>query len=236
MTFPPRLLTVATAFVAAALALAAARAVAPVVLSAPVVPTAAWVGWLAAASPWAGALGCGVAVWWHGLGRGWTDRRFPLAAAWACGAVGCVVLLSPLADATVLFPFAMPSDSWQAAGAGLVDVTHGVRVEPDGAIWIGAGSGVAVVTRPRAVQALVVVSSLTVWVPLTVAIPGPTAIKTAGLTLALVVAIVVAHAVGAGQMSSGWLAISALPLVVAAVALAWSHLPRDHASAASAAE
>jgi hypothetical protein len=131
------------------------------------------------------------------------------------------VLLTPVADAASLFPLATIGDSWQVAGEGLLDPIRGVRVEPNGSITMSAPqmSG-ETGPRPGALQALVGVASLALWVPLVVTMPGARAPKVAGVVTAVVTLVLLAHAVAAERVGAGWLAASAIPLAATSLILA----------------
>jgi hypothetical protein len=199
---------------------AAARLLAPVVVAGPPAPGAVWAGWLCTVGPFAVAAGCAAAVQRHHLRSTWRERWLIVAGGWVCGALGCLVLISPLVDAAPLFPIAELGNSWQAADGALVDVAHGVRVDAEGGISIGPRHQTEEAgLRPSALQILVAVASLALWTPVLVAVPGHRAPKVAALVVTVVAFIVLVHAVGAGRVTPGWLALVAVPSLGTTVAL-----------------
>jgi hypothetical protein len=156
--------------------------------------------------------------------------RGPMVVGWLLGFFACVVLVTPLADATALFPVLNVPGRWIVDAGALVDPVNGLRVLRDGSLVVGAGqAGQGAAFVPSGAAALFVVMPLALAMP-----PWSSAQigwmgRIGGALFTFGAVVVLLHAAAAGRVAPLWTAVSALPIIVQAIfAHARNYAPSQH--------
>jgi hypothetical protein len=153
---------------------------------------------------------------------GASPRRIALGAmiaGWALAALAIGLLLSPLSDPRSLFPSVAHSNAWLSTGTALHDPLSGVSVLPSGALSLGEATAAPLgAATPSRGSALACIAPLALFAPVWSATQMGLVARLAGAGLALVLAIVLLHAVAAGRVPPWLLACVCIPLLLQ---LAW---------------
>jgi hypothetical protein len=148
----------------------------------------------------------------------------PMLAGWLLGALAVAMLLSPLADATSLFPKLAVAGGWVQRATELVQPDRGVSVAPDGQLTL---SGVAAAPGtgfvPTGLAAAMVFGPLGLVLPVWLSARVAAAPRAAGVFCSAAFTILLLHATAAGRTSPFWLPVGALPVALQAlVGHVWS--------------
>jgi hypothetical protein len=171
-----------------------------------------------------------IAIWFTqaGLVRGGEQRALlshgvsplgsakgAIVAAWVVGALATLVLLSPWADLSSLFPRVTAGTPWVAVGQGLLDPEQGILVTRDGSIQAFTASrrGVEGQFSERA-AALYAALPLYAMVPLWVAEARPSLSALAAVVCSAAALLVSLHMVAARAWPPWSLVAAAVPFLV----------------------
>jgi hypothetical protein len=150
-----------------------------------------------------------------------------LAAGWLLGAVAIVLVLSPLADVSALFPAVATPAEWRVDGRLLVAPASGVVVSPDGVLALLPASGArADGQAPHAASAALALGPLGVTAPLWAAAPAPLLRRLLGAGCSVVLALVLLHAVASERVPPAALVLASLPLAIDVVLGHFRRAPR----------
>lgn len=150
----------------------------------------------------------------------WRIGRGARIAGWALGAIGVLLLLSPLTDPAPLFPAVVRSTPWIPTLGALADPATGVRVVSDGSIAFDALMSEAELSyAPGRVAALSSIVPIALVTPAWASCPLGVAARLGAAFVALVLTIVTLHAVAAEELPTLGLIVAPLPLLLQA---AWS--------------
>lgn len=159
------------------------------------------------------------------LGLGASPFRTALGAivaGWVIGAIAVIVLASPFADASSLFPAVETKGRFVVSGGSLIQPELGVVVSPHGAIdLLSTRSEVARAFAPGRGAALWAVAPLALIAPVWICAPARAATRGAVAVVSLALVVLLLHAVAAGRVPAPLLAAAALPLAAHA---AYGHL------------
>ncbi len=144
--------------------------------------------------------------------------RGALVAGWLLGVVATVLLSSPLADVSALFPAVSAPTLWVVEPGALVAPASGISVSKDGVLTLLAIAGGDPVSAgpPRPWAAALAIGPLALVAPIWAASPSPWGFRLLGAGVALALVIFLLHAVAARTVSAAVLAVSAVPLAVSA--------------------
>lgn len=146
------------------------------------------------ASPWGAA--------WGGL-----------CAAWLFGVVAALIVLTPLADVTALFPAPPVTSGWTVDGARFFEPSRGVEVVADGTVkFVGAARGRAAFSKPEGWHAMSTLLPQALVLPGWLAAPLRPRTRAWGFGLTLALTLLALHAAALGRLS--WVL---LPLVAAPI-------------------
>lgn len=144
----------------------------------------------------------------------WRSVRGAVIAGWFVGALAIALLASRWADVSVLFP-ALPSHSaWSPDAAGLLDAASGVRVGASGTIDFVGAHATHAPASPGQLAALLAVAPLAAAAPPWAGARLSLLSRILGAGLALVLAVVLLHAVASGRAPELVLVLAALPLAI----------------------
>ncbi|MCB9580725.1 MAG: hypothetical protein H6717_27090 [Polyangiaceae bacterium] len=140
------------------------------------------------------------------------------AASFCLGIAATALVLSPVADASSLFPAVSRPASWVVQAGALVDVAHGITVSGDGSIALGVAQQVPEVAGVSGgVAAALCIGPLAALGPPWLAARLGRAGRALSGGLTLLAVIVLLHAVAAGVVPVWASMFGALPLLVAAL-------------------
>jgi hypothetical protein len=143
----------------------------------------------------------------------WTAAFGALCAAWLFGAVAALILLTPLADVSSLFPAPPISSGWHWQGDAFVEPVRGIRVEADGAIsFITQQDPTKSALVPGGLEALSAILPQALVLPPWLAAPLAPRARVFGLLLSLALTLLALHAVALGQLPRLLLPLVAAPL------------------------
>jgi hypothetical protein len=131
------------------------------------------------------------------------------------GAIAVVLVLSPLADVTALFPVVVTPTEWRVEDGRLLAPASGVTVSSDGALVLSAASADGPAPgSPHRASAALAIGPLGLAAPLWAASPLPFARRLLGALLAVALVLVLLHAVAGARISPLALVLAALPLAI----------------------
>ncbi len=139
-----------------------------------------------------------------------------LCSGWAIGALTTLLLLSPLADVSALFPAVSTPAEWRFEAGRMIAPASGVSVAADGALELGlasAGDAGGAVSL-HALSAALAVGPLGVAAPLWAVTSSAWHWRALAAAGSLALVLVLLHAVAAGRVPSVVLVLAALPLVM----------------------
>ena len=146
------------------------------------------------ASPWAAAWGA-------------------LCAAWLFGGFPALIVLTPLADVSALFPAPPVSSGWTLAGAGFFEPSRGIEVVADGSVrFVGHERVVAPFSKPAGWQAMSTLLPQALVLPAWLAAPLKPRTRAWGFALTLVLTLLALHAAALGRLSAFLLPLVAAPI------------------------
>lgn len=152
----------------------------------------------------------------------WRARLGVALGGWALGAAAVVVLLSPWADPTSLFPIMPSSEAWRLTRDGFLNAGQGAAVAINGTLTlfdpIPASRAGFVAT---ASVAALFVAPLALAAPPWACCPTTGSVKLLTATGCTLAAVLLLHAVAARRLPPPWLLSPALPLLAQA---AFSHV------------
>lgn len=143
----------------------------------------------------------------------WTAAFGALCAAWLFGTVAALVLLTPLADVSSLFP-APPIDSgWHWRGDAFVEPLRGIRIDSTGAVsFIAERDRASEGLVPGRLEAVSAVLPQALVLPPWLAAPLALRARVWGLAFSLALTLLALHAVALGQIPRLLLPLVAAPL------------------------
>jgi len=143
--------------------------------------------------------------------------RGAVVAGWMAGIVAVLLLASPFADPSSLFPTIGTRGFWTEESGSLADASKGLRVWPHGEIeYFGETSIARVGVAPSRIGAALAVGLLGLIVPIWVTARTGVLSRAAMAMLSVGLMIVLLHAVAAGRVGPPWLLVSALPIALEA--------------------
>lgn len=122
-----------------------------------------------------------------------------------------------MGDVSALFPRVPSHVQWYRDAASLLDPSSGVRVAASGAIGFVTATPAPVIARPGSLAALLGVAPLAAAAPLWAGARLSPLSRALGAGLAVVLAVVLLHAVASGRVPAFALALAALPLAAQCV-------------------
>jgi|RhiMethySRZTD1v2_1073278.scaffolds.fasta_scaffold17722_6 hypothetical protein len=144
--------------------------------------------------------------------------RGPMIASWLLGLVACVLLVTPWADASALFPVLSVPGRWVVDAGALVDPVNGIRVLRDGSLALSAGqAGPGTAFVPSGPAALFVVVPLALLMPPWSSAKMSWLFRLAGALFTFGAVVVLLHAAAATRVGPVWTAFSALPIAAQAL-------------------
>jgi hypothetical protein len=154
----------------------------------------------------------------HALGASpWRASRGALFGGWLIGAISIILLSTPLSDVSALFPALAPMQVWEPLGASLVDLAHGVIIDPSGDLYFADPERMRAAHEPGAGTAIACVASIALVTPIWLVIPIrflPRLAAAAGTTFLTVLLL---HGAAAGRIGVGWLVLAATPIALQAL-------------------
>jgi hypothetical protein len=139
-------------------------------------------------------------------------------AGWTIGALGLLLIVSPGADPSSLFPVATRADPWLPAGAELWNAAAGVRIDAQGGLRLAAAPPRQhSISTPDGLVALVATAPVAVVLPLWISARLGLVSRVAGALGVLALMISLFHALAASRTSAGWLSLAALPMAAQAL-------------------
>ena len=143
----------------------------------------------------------------------WTAAFGALCAAWLFGGVASLMLVTPLADVSSLFPAPPLSSGWHWQGDGFVEPARGIRVEADGAVsFIAQQHRTRQAMGPGGLEALSAILPQALVLPPWLAAPLVLRARVWALLLSLALTLVALHAIALGQLPRLLLPLVAAPL------------------------
>ncbi len=148
--------------------------------------------------------------------------RGPSLAAWAVGLLAALLVASPAADLSAVFPAVRASAHWTVTELGFSDAQHGVLVDFERALRFVPGVVPATAgVRVQGLAGAIAVAPLALVLPVWVAAGIPPALRAVVVAVALGMLLVALHAVAAGRLGAAWLAAATLPLLLQAAVAYW---------------
>jgi hypothetical protein len=142
----------------------------------------------------------------------------PMLVSWVLGLTAAAILVSPLADATSLFPALVSPARWVVDGGSLFDPVSGVRVLRNGSLKFSEASAeLGAAFRPGAGVALLALVPLSLVVPLWTSAKLGLFARGAGALVTFAAVVVLMHAAAATRVHPAWLILGPLPLAAQAL-------------------
>src|SRR6187551_2272482 len=135
-----------------------------------------------------------------GLGASpWAAAWGALCAAWLFGGFAALVVLTPLADVTALFPEPPVSSGWTLGGAGFFEPARGIEVVADGTVrFLEPEPGRTAFSKPGAWQAMSTLLPQALVLPGWLAAPIRPRTRAWGFGLTLGLTLLALHAAALG--------------------------------------
>lgn len=144
--------------------------------------------------------------------------RGPMVVGWGLGLSACVLLVTPLADPSALFPVLAVPGRWVVDAGALLDPMNGVRVLRDGSLALSAGQiGQGAAFVPSGGAALFVVLPLALSMPPWSSAQLGWLARVCGALFTFGAVVVALHAAAATRVGPGWAAFCALPIAAQAL-------------------
>jgi hypothetical protein len=141
--------------------------------------------------------------------------RGPSVAAWAIGLAAAVLVASPAADLSAVFPAVKATAHWTVTELGFREVQHGVWVDPERVLrFVPAVMPSITAAGVHDLAGALAVGPLAVVLPVWVAAAIPPWMRAAAVAVALTLLLVLLHAVAAGRLRAPWLAVGAAPMLL----------------------
>jgi hypothetical protein len=134
--------------------------------------------------------------------------------AWGLGLVAVILVASPAADVSAVFPALKPSAQWTATERGFQEYQHGVSVTADGRLGFMRNAAVSPVRRGQSLAAALAVGPVALVLPIWVASAMRRWVRVAGIAAALTLLLILLHAVAAGRLGAPWLVAAFGPLAL----------------------
>lgn len=149
-----------------------------------------------------------------GLGASpWGAAWGALCAAWLFGCVASLVVLTPLADVTALFPEPPVRSGWTLGGAGFFEPARGIEVVADGTVrFLEPEPGRTAFSKPGGWQAMSTLLPQALVLPGWLAAPIRPRTRAWGFGLTLAFTLLALHAAALGQLSGLLLPLVAAPI------------------------
>lgn len=136
-----------------------------------------------------------------------------LLGAWLLGAIATVLVVSPLADPAALLPRVAAPTEWLLDAGAFAAPAHGVRVDAEGALGLGAALGApAPSVPPERLAAALAIGPLALVAPAWAATPLAWRWRLAAAGLAAALGVLLLHAVAAGRVAAPAVVLATLPL------------------------
>ncbi len=149
-----------------------------------------------------------------GLGASpWGAAWGGLCAAWLFGGVASLLVLTPLADVTALFPEPPLTSGWTVGNNGFFEPKRGIEVVADGSLrFLEPGAGRAAFSKPGGWQAMSTVLPQALVLPAWLAAPLRPRTRAWGFGLTLAFTLLALHAAALGRLSTILLPLVAAPI------------------------
>jgi hypothetical protein len=149
-----------------------------------------------------------------GLGASpWGAAWGGLCAAWLFGGVGSLVVLTPLADVSALFPEPPVTSGWTVGTNGFYEPKRGLEVVADGTVrFLEPGAGRAAFSKPGGWQAMSTLLPQALVLPAWLAAPLRPRTRAWGFGLTLAFTLLALHAAALGRLSAILLPLVAAPI------------------------
>lgn len=139
--------------------------------------------------------------------------------AWGLGLIAVMLVASPVADASAVFPALRPAAQWTVTELGFQEARRGVSVSSRGALSFLPGQAVSAPARHgQGLAAALAVGPVALILPIWVASAIRRWVRVAGIAGALTLLLLLLHAVAAGRLGAPWLVAVAGPLAAQALA------------------
>jgi len=149
-----------------------------------------------------------------GLGASpWGAAWGALCAAWLFGGVASLVVLTPFADASALFPEPPVTSGWTVGTNGFFEPKRGIEVVADGSLrFLEPVPGRAAFSKPGSWQAMSTLLPQALVLPAWLAAPLRPRTRAWGFGLTLAFTLLALHAAALGHLSTILLPLVAAPI------------------------
>jgi hypothetical protein len=138
--------------------------------------------------------------------------------AWGLGLVAVMLVASPAADVSAVFPALRPSAQWTPTERSFHEYQQGVSVTSKGGLGFMPSAAVSTPVRHgQSLAAALAVGPVALVLPIWVASAMRRWMRVAGTAATLTLLLVLLHAVAAGRLGAPWLVAVAFPLALQAL-------------------
>ena len=143
----------------------------------------------------------------------WGAAWGALCAAWVFGSIASLVVLTPLADVSSLFPEPPVTSGWTVASHGFLEPKRGLEVIADGTVrFLEPEGGRTPFTKPGGWQAMSTLLPQALVLPAWLAAPIKPRTRAWGFGLTLALTLLALHAAALGRLSALLLPLVAAPI------------------------